>query len=186
MDTSHRINPASPQLAHTIWALKGLAGLLLLLPLVLVPLIALWWAGPEVLTEHAVLDRYREVDAVVIDTRVERRMGGGASSYTPRVAFRYTVDGRIYEADRLTPRDVPGTLRWARKHVAKFQRGDRVIAYYDPRDPSRAFLERRGAPPLTATFFLPVPVLALAFWLAANARTKKARQRSRVAEAAAD
>jgi hypothetical protein len=155
--------------------LKTLAGLLLLVPFVVVPLVALWYAGPDVLAEHAVLERYKAVDAVVVSAEVER-VPGHAVAYVPRVVFEYAVQGRVHRGERLTPRDVPGTLRWARKHVAGYRAGAHVTAYYDPRDPGRAFLQRRGAPALTATFFLPVPLLTLAFWLAASARIKRARR----------
>lgn len=164
--------------------LKTLAGLLLLVPFVVAPVVALWYAGPDVLTEHAVLDRYRAVSAIVVSTAIERGSGHGAA-YLPRVAFEYRVQGTVYRADRLTPRDVPGTLRSARKHVANYQPGQHVTAYYDPQHPTEAFLERHGTPALTATFFLPVPLLALAFWLAASARIKRARRGARPGEFAA-
>lgn len=188
MDTSgSRI--ASPQIPRSDSPLKALAGLLLLVPFVVVPVVALWYAGPDVLTEHAVLDRYRTTEAVVVSSGLEQ-VAGHTASYLPRVVFQYSVQGRVYRADRLTPRDVPGTLRWARKHVSGYRAGDHVTAYFDPRNPGQAFLLRRGTPALTATFFLPVPVLALAFWLAASARMKRALPASpgsrRTAEAAAD
>ncbi len=179
MDTASHNAPIAPiapvaptPYPRTDSPLKMLAGVLLLVPFVLVPVVALWYAGPDVLTEHAMLDRYRPTVAVVLSTSVER--GRGRVSYVPRVVFQYTVRGTTYQADRLTPRDVPGTLRWARQHASDYRPGDHVTAYYDPRDPGHAFLQRHGAPPLTATFFLPVPFLALAFWLAASARIKRA------------
>jgi hypothetical protein len=188
MDTTSPTRSTTGQILRSDSPLKTLAGLLLLVPFVLVPVVGLWYAGPDVLTEHAVLDRYRATSAMVVSAGIEAE-AGHAAAYVPRVVFEYTVQGRVYQAERVTPRDVSGTQRWARKHIAAYRPGQHVTAYYDPRDPGQAFLERRGTPALTATFFLPVPLLALAFWLAASARMKRGLHGARgprAAEAAAD
>ena len=160
--------------------LKALGGLLLLLPLLLLPVVVLWFAGRGVLEEHSRLASYRTVNAVVLATNVERRpqaSGHGAPSYVPRVLYRYVVDGTVYHAQWVTPRDVGGTAGWARRHAAEYMPGQRVTAYYDPRSPGRAFLDRRGMPALTATFFLPAPILAFAVIMAAGARARRLARR---------
>ncbi|HEX9106731.1 MAG TPA: DUF3592 domain-containing protein [Longimicrobiales bacterium] len=156
--------------------MKALAGSLLLLPLVLIPILVLWFAGRAVLVEHSALDRYRQVPATVTYTGVERRAQAAshtAPAWVPRVGYRFEVKGMIYDGSRVTPLDVGGTERWARKHIDGYSVGERVVAYYDPQDPRRSFLERRGTPALTATFFLPVPLLALALLWASRALRKR-------------
>ena len=164
--------------------LKALEGVLLLLPFLLLPLLALWFAGRPVLVEHSSMNRYRAVSATVLQTGLERHAGGtphSAQVYIPRVTFRYTVAGKVYQAGRVTPLDVSGTERWARKHVEIYHPGEVVTAYYDPQNPGRAFLERRGTGTLTATFFLPVPLLALALlWAAHLSRKQRAAAAARV------
>ncbi len=158
--------------------LKALEGVLLLLPFLLLPLLALWYAGRPVLDEHSWLDRYQPVSAVVVQTGVERRPARDAlraPSFVPRVTYRYAVGGQTYEANRVTPLDVSGTERWARKHVGTYRPGEVVTAYYDPQGPGRAFLERPATGHLTATFFLPVPLLALALLWVAHVSRKQQR-----------
>ena len=156
--------------------MKALAGVLLLLPLVLIPVFVLWFAGRAVLVEHSALDRYRQVPATVTYTAVERRVpteSQAAPAWLPRVGYRFEVKGMIYDGNQVTPLDVGGTERWARKHTEKYRVGEHIAAYYDPQDPRRSFLERRGTPALTATFFLPVPLLALALLWASRALRKR-------------
>ncbi len=177
MDTTPPLaHPAEDIRSAEVAALKALGGVLLLLPMLLLPLIVLWFAGRGVLEEHSRLERYRPVTALVLATAVERRPGSSphsGPSYVPRVLYRYLVDGRVYEAQAVTPRDIGGTEGWARRHSAAYRVGERVTAYYDPQAPGHAFLDRRGMPALTATFFLPAPILAFAVVLAAMARARR-------------
>ncbi len=164
--------PAASQVAP----LKALAGLLLLLPFLLIPLFFLWYAGRDSLVEHSRLGRYHQVGAVVVGTAVEQRSGRpqpGPTSWVPRVAFRYTVAGATYQASRLTPLDRGGTKRAARRHIAPYHAGDRIVAWYDPEQPGQAFIERAGTAALTSTLLLPAPILALALWLTAGARSRR-------------
>lgn len=155
--------------------LKAMAGVLLLLPLVLVPLVFLAFAGPQSLAEHSRLGRYRPIDAVVVATGVERRAGTASQTpaWVPRVTFEYRLGAATYQASRLTPLDRSGTQRWARREIAPYHAGDRVRAWYDPREPGRAFLERGNTPALNPTLLAPAPILALALWMAGNARAKR-------------
>ncbi len=158
--------------------LKALEGVLLLLPLLLLPVLALWYAGRPVLDEHSWLDRYRPISAVVLQTGIEPRAARDAlrgPAYVPRVVYRYTVGGRTYEAKRVTPLDVSGTERWARKHIASYKPGEAITIWYDPQGPERAFLERPTTGHLSATFFLPVPLLAVALLLAAHMSRRQRR-----------
>jgi hypothetical protein len=183
MDATPPASPSAEARFAEAFALKALGGVLLLLPLLLLPLIVLWFAGRGVLEEHSRLERYRSVPAVVLGATIERRPGKAAQSgptYVPRVVYRYLVDGRAYLGQQVSPREVGGTEGWARRHAAEYHAGQRVSAYYDPAAPDRAFLDRRGMPALTATFFLPVPILAFAIVVAATARARRlARQRLR-------
>ena len=172
--------PYAPRAADGLPAsaspMKALAGVLLLLPLVVIPVFMLWFAGRAVLVEHSALDRYRQVPATVTYTAVERRASAtshATPAWVPRVGYRFEVKGMIYDGDHVTPLDVGGTERWARKHIDNYRVGERIEAYYDPQDPRRSFLERRGTPALTATFFLPVPLLALALLWASRALRKR-------------
>ena len=183
MDATPPAVPSAEARSAAAFALKALGGVLLLLPLLLLPLIVLWFAGRGVLEEHSRLERYRSVPAVVLGTTIEQLPGKAAHrgpTFVPRVVYRYVVDGRVYLGQQVSPREVGGTEGWARRHAAEYHAGQHLSAYYDPVAPERAFLDRRGMPALTATFFLPAPILAFAVVMAATARARRlARERHR-------
>ena len=185
MDATPPAVPSAEARSAETFALKALGGVLLLLPLLLLPLIVLWFAGRGVLEEHSRLERYRSVPAVVLGTTIEQLPGKAAHrgpTFVPRVVYRYVVDGRVYLGQQVSPREVGGTEGWARRHAGEYHGGQHVSAYYDPVAPERAFLDRRGMPALTATFFLPAPILAFAVVMAATARARRLaseRHRSR-------
>ena len=66
-----------------------------------------------------------------------------------RIAYRYSVDGRAYESERVTPNALPARTDSAegRRRAAAYPLGAAVTVYYDPANPARSLLER---PPQTA------------------------------------
>lgn len=71
--------------------------------------------------------------------------GGGQSHsrvYRPRVQYRYTVAGQSYSCQQITlgVTVASGQAR-AQGIAARYPTGAHVMAYYDPRNPGRAFLE---------------------------------------------
>jgi hypothetical protein len=71
------------------------------------------------------------------------RMGSDGPNYRPDVTYEYAVDGNTYRSSNVFP--TPGRLwrsdrSWARDVVADYPEGETVTAYYDPDDPSQAFL----------------------------------------------
>lgn len=65
---------------------------------------------------------------------------------TPRVRYRYTVDGKSYESDRIAFRRQPDTTRMiAGQVIAKYPAGAKVDVLYDPKRPKNAVLKGAGA-----------------------------------------
>lgn len=83
-------------------------------------------------------------EATVVSSSVAvDRMGSDGPNYRPDVTYEYTVDGESYRSSNVFP--TPGRLwrsdrSWARDVVADYPDGETVTAYYDPDDPSQAFL----------------------------------------------
>ncbi len=97
---------------------------------------------------------HRRIQAVVIRTSVaeaESHAGayeenGPCRVYGPEVEYRYEVDGVTYTA---TAHEVfmggstkLSDRRWAERISNRFQVGQAAVAWYDPTDPSQAFLIR--------------------------------------------
>ena len=86
----------------------------------------------------------------VLDT-VRLRAGSG-SSYSLMVGYAFGVDGRVHRGDRIAF----GILnsQFHRKASKRYTRGQEVLVWYDPADPSRNVLERRmGGYPVGMTLF---------------------------------
>ena len=72
--------------------------------------------------------------------------GGKSTTYSPYVAYRYSVDGRTYENDALSPVRMSISDRDAVvRHAARYRPAAEVQVLYDPDDPSHSFLEKPGA-----------------------------------------
>ena len=92
--------------------------------------------------ENRRLTAYRPVEATVIGTGVDEHRDSDGSTYEPVVVYRYYVNDRAYTASRVTPLRMRRNGRWAHRIVANYRKGATYTAYYDPADPSEAFLVR--------------------------------------------
>lgn len=98
------------------------------------------------------------IDATVVDKRVDERTSAGSDgsssdSYYPVVTYKYMVGGKMYESSNYHPgRGEDGMSQGnAQSIVDEYEVGETVTAYYDPDDPSRAFLvKQRSFTPLIA------------------------------------
>jgi hypothetical protein len=88
--------------------------------------------------------------------------GGSRSNsrvFNPKVEYRYAVDGENYTCAQIQLGVVwKSGEDWARKVAARYPVGTRVVIYYDPGKPGRAFLEYSFVAPvvglgLAAVFF---------------------------------
>lgn len=108
-----------------------------------------------------------ESASIASETGTARDREGYETTYRVHhlvVRYHYTVDGRIYPGDRVA-RFAPPTSR--PPDLARYPAGAAVSVYYDPRDPSLAYLEvrRSGAAVLLAAMgagFLAIGVLVAA------------------------
>jgi hypothetical protein len=72
--------------------------------------------------------------------------GGAIRVYDPQVRFRYYVDGKEYESDRVAVRtpDILGVDQ-GYGFTDKYSPGTVTVCYYDPDDPSDAVLLRQSS-----------------------------------------
>jgi hypothetical protein len=79
-------------------------------------------------------------DVVRIGTETSEATFGEGGSFTPKVTYRFTVAGREYVSDRL------GYASRSYKHAVAERRlaaiPDEVDVWFDPVDPSHAYIER--------------------------------------------
>jgi len=88
----------------------------------------------------------QKIPAVIESSTVESHRGSkGSTSYQPKIDFRYLVAGNEYHADAVYPLsgESSSDAAAAQAVVQQFQPGQEVTAWYDPYDPSSAFLIHR-------------------------------------------
>lgn len=131
---------------------------------IIVPLIFVGVGGSLVWSQHHKITTFVPVTATVISTDIKVHEstdsdGHPSTSYEPIVNYRYQVDGRTYECNEVIPLGGSGPHSWARELVNRFQQGQEVDAFYDPADPTEAFLVREYS--FLPYIFLLFPMLFL-------------------------
>jgi hypothetical protein len=109
--------------------------------------------------EQKRLSLFQPVTATVLSTRVQEHSDSDGSTYEPVVVYRYRVNDREYTASRVTPLKSSRSGRWAHRIIARYAVGTTYTAYYDPDEPSEAFLLRRRS--VLPWAFIGVPLVAM-------------------------
>ncbi|MEZ0266967.1 MAG: DUF3592 domain-containing protein [Phycisphaerae bacterium] len=121
-----------------------------------------------VLQDHAIRTAKPTV-ALVTESRVVTRVVRGSKSsttyYDPIIKYRYEVDGKGHAAGRVTPLSDVDSRGPAEKLVADHPRGALRKAWYDPADPSKAFLVPWYSGYPYAYYFAGVAATAVPLWL---------------------
>lgn len=88
------------------------------------------------------IDHYEPVDATVVSSEVGYPSGQGGGQ-TAQITYEYTVDGRTYESSNVFPGPGEAPADDPQGLVEDHPEGSTVTAYYDPANPSRAFLVQK-------------------------------------------
>ena len=91
---------------------------------------------------------YVSVPAKVLYSGMYSFRSGGRhphTSYSVRVGYEYTIDGKKYESDRLAISQISSNNYDHHRHLAnRYKKGDAVTAYVSPDDPRKSLLEKSG------------------------------------------
>jgi hypothetical protein len=92
------------------------------------------------------LTTYQPIAATVLGTSIEYIESSGSDhsggpTYEPIVRYRYDVAGQSYEANQVRPTGESASHEWAQQIISHYTKGQKVTAYYNPKNPSKAFLE---------------------------------------------
>jgi uncharacterized protein DUF3592 len=109
---------------------------------------------------------WQPVSARVLSTDIKAVRGDKGTSYAPVVRYQYSWDGAQYVSDGVQPISESASWGWAERLRARFQPGQIVTAYVNPRQPARAFLiDKVSLLPLLFVA-LPLAIAALLSWIA--------------------
>ena len=113
-----------------------------------------------------------KVDGVIIASDVDEPlsdMSDDDDDATPVIRYRYRVNGRDLEGDRVRAGGVPMTTRMlAMQQVARYPLGAHVDVYVNPKNPKRALLEPRAQNNTVGTIIFAVVFGVIALILTAH------------------
>ena len=81
--------------------------------------------------------------ATVVSTTIRTVQSDDGPSYRPEVTYRYLVGGAQYTSQRLAPLTESASRRWAQSVIDRYPVGKSLTAWYDPKHPANAIIERR-------------------------------------------
>ena len=90
--------------------------------------------------------KWPQAKATILSSHLDQKTGSEGTLYSPVVRYRYTVDGRSYQSDRLSvyPRWSSSNRAPHQEFVARFPRDREVDIWVNPRDPADAVLTIDG------------------------------------------
>jgi hypothetical protein len=138
--------------------------------------------GTMLVKEQRRLTTYQPVTATVLSNRIEEHSDSDGSTYEPVVVYRYRVNDREYTASRVTPLKESRSGGWARRVTSRYQVGNDYTAFYDPQEPSEAFLMRSRS--FLPWAFVVIPLMGMAFIVAGIRGSYEAERQSRWPRAA--
>jgi hypothetical protein len=82
----------------------------------------------------------------VLSSRVSYDRSNRETDGFPYVTYSYEVNGKTYQDANIVPGELyTGSQTYAEKIVARYPKGAAVTVYYNPKNPSSAFLEKYSA-----------------------------------------
>ncbi len=100
--------------------------------------------GAKTVFEAQAMQDWPTCPGVIIksETRWQRGTDGGSSTLIADVQYRYEVEGRSYQGDRISLGQYGSNdPAHARDQAGQYPLGSLVDVHYDPDDPQRSFLE---------------------------------------------
>jgi hypothetical protein len=92
--------------------------------------------------EYRRLASWQPVEATVLHKRVDVRYDSDGNTYRPEITYRYFVNDRAFTSTHTLPVNESRSGRWAYRVIERFKVGGRYTAWYDPANPSDAFIVR--------------------------------------------
>jgi hypothetical protein len=129
--------------------------------------------GTTLVREYRRLVDWKPVQATVVATHVESHSDSdGATMYSPVVVYRYWVNDQQFTSRRALPVSESRSGRWAYGVVGHFNPGGTYTAWYDPANPSDAFIVRAHS--IIAPVFTLIGALVIVAAAAVGASARRA------------
>lgn len=123
----------------------------------------------DILKQHHKITTYKPVEAEVISSEVRKsfykRDGNKLAGYKPFVEFKYRVGDKEYVSSEVTTIRKSGWYNWAKRIAQRYKKEATVLAYYNPEEPSQAFLLKEYCFRPYANCLIFMPFLAVGIWM---------------------
>lgn len=165
----------SPAMARAMMAVANVGCLYVVAGLFIVG--ALLMMGVQV----APVTAWVPTTATVVSTTVRTNQSTDGTTYRPIVTYQYMVAGTTYTSQRLAPLTVSASRTWAQSVADRYPAGKSLTAWYDPKHPTNAIIERKFSfIPLIFIGAMAVMVLLVTY------STKRWQRQAKAALAAGD
>jgi len=135
------------------------------------------------LSHHIAVQEHEPATATVQGTNIEvNEDDDGDKTYTPKVTYRYTVDGQTHTTDNVFPGQFDrsdGDRGWAQDIVNDYSRGQTVQIQRSPRKPGKAYLRNDDGMPaawLIGAGYVPVGLAAGGWYIWVGFKRRKQRE----------
>ncbi len=89
------------------------------------------------------MPRYQKTNATVISGDLIQVIAPTSGiKYSPRITYRFSVDGRDYTGERHTQQTIGYPHGSAEKVLTKYPASSTVQVYYDPANPQDSFIQK--------------------------------------------
>ena len=86
---------------------------------------------------------YESTSGKITESSTELDITSKHHNFTPKLKYRYSVNGKEYQSDRISYPNPSSMLdKFADEYVAKYPVGADVDVYYDSKDPNHACLHK--------------------------------------------
>ncbi|MDB6028991.1 MAG: hypothetical protein JWM68_5214 [Verrucomicrobiales bacterium] len=110
---------------------------------------------------------FQPVACVVVESKERLDSGGDSTTYYADIHFSYTAEGKAFTSERtFAGNQISLTSKRARELVMAYPKDLHTTAYYNPRHPSEAVLQKgfRGDEPFFLMFMMPFNIIMFGGW----------------------
>ncbi len=145
---------------------------LVLIPFFIIPLIFMGLGISLSLQQQHKIMTYQPIEVNILSERLIRSDSGeSGTTYRAEITYSYTIDGKTYESSNVFPIKISGPRSQAQRILDQFEPEETAEGFYNPENPSQAFLIKKYSILPYIFILFPVLFLCVAGWASAGIRS---------------
>lgn len=142
---------------------------LILIPFFIIPLIFMGLGISLSLQQQRKIMTYQPIEVTILSERLIRSDSGeSGTTYRAEITYSYSIEGKTYQSNNVFPIKISGPRSQAQRVLDQFEPEETVEGFYNPEDPSQAFLIKKYSILPYIFILFPVIFLCVAGWATAG------------------